>query len=171
MRAAPHPENLKLRHRGNLLTYKGRTMPAGQWADLEGIKRTTLYMRLKRGIPWPRALTMPVTPNGRVLVTTPVLRSEDSVPRLTEGYHPIVTAIYRAMKRDRWTYRRLSEVSGVSISAIQQLKRNGPGYFVNVEAICTTLGLRIVATKRRRLANEVRADRPNQSRGPTAEED
>jgi len=141
MRTAPNPQNLKVRQKGVLITYKGISMTAAHWADHKGIKRTTLQMRLSRGMSVHEALTRPVFKNGRILIESPIRSWYDSVPKKTEGFHPVVTAIYREMKHQRCTYRMLSKRSGVSISAICALKRNGPGYFVNVEALVTTLDL------------------------------
>lgn len=151
-RPAPNPQNLDAGHKGVLIHYGGEARTAAQWADFKGMGRTTLYMRLKRGMSIHTALTRPVFKNGRVLVTDPIRNWVDSVPRKLDKnkVHPIAYAIYSEMTRERWSYRRLAERAGVSVSMICNLKRNGPGYFVNIEALATTLGLTIKVVKERK---------------------
>ena len=48
------------RRNNRLITFNGRTQTMSQWADENGIKRETVWLRLKKGWPIERALTEPV---------------------------------------------------------------------------------------------------------------
>ncbi len=89
---------------------------------------------------------IPVVANGKPTFGEDKKRHwSECVPRKTECVHPICSAIYREMKNQGCTYEMLAKRSGVSVSAIQALRKNGPGYFANVEAVANVLGFKILA--------------------------
>ena len=132
------------------ITWRGKTMTGSDWAREFGINFSTFRTRRNRGWPMQKIKEIKVTPNGRRVSGNRITHWEQAVPRLPKSgdkLHPIVSAIYTEMNKQRCTYKMMSNRSGVSANAIQSMRRNGPGYFCNVEAMANTIGLDIRAIK------------------------
>ena len=62
VRFVPLPEQQRNRRTNRLLTFNGETKCLIEWAEIYGIKKTTLKERLNRGWPTEEALTKPIMP-------------------------------------------------------------------------------------------------------------
>ena len=138
------------RWKGKMISFGKQRQSGADWAREFGLGTSTFYARFNSGWSMTRIKDTPVVGNGRpCLGPEPITHWRYCVPRRTNCVHPICTAIFEAMKRQRCTYQMLADRSGVSYSAIQSMRSHGPGYFVNVEACANTLGLNIVASRQR----------------------
>lgn len=125
-------------------------MAGSAWAREFGMCSSTFYSRRKRGWPMQKIKGITVTPNGRSLAGEKIMHSEHAVPKLpkfSDKLHPVVSAIYTEMNKQRCTYKMMSNRSGVAASTVQYMRRHGPGYYCNVEAMANAIGLDIRAIK------------------------
>lgn len=134
------------RWKGKQILYQDRIKNGAEWARQFEMKTTTFFGRFDAGWSMKRIEDTPVgSPGRRPAGLYPIRTFGDSVPREVNCRHPIATAIYKAMNKQRCTYNMLAKRSGVSVSAIRDLRTNGPGYFANVEACANALDLIIIA--------------------------
>lgn len=144
----PHKPLLRPeRWKGRMISHNNITKSGANWAREFGLRASTFYYRFNSGWSMTRIKDTPVFPlPGHI---SKRLHWSDCVPRKVNCRHPVIAVLYQEMKTQRCTYNMLAKRSGVSPSAILQMRYNGPGYFANVEACVNTLGMKLVVVRER----------------------
>ena len=124
-----------------MVTFRGKTQNVTDWSEETGINYGTLCARRRKGWTPKKALTTPVTINGRHTEgLAPKEHWSDCVPmKIPAKGHYLIRFVLIHMKKNRITYKQMQRTSGVSYETIRNMRRRGLGLFCNIEALINAL--------------------------------